>query len=131
MDKVETIGKQIFLVAYWYGEYDDFQESILGMASDYKKALAYAEKMARLINNKDSWQFYKDSIVVKKLTIDKSLIDGKLIHSKVLMAFDSRSDASTMVPSLRKNVESIEEKTGIHQSISYYVTETKLAHHQS
>ena len=37
--------------------------------------------MARLINNKDSWQFYKDSIVVKKLTIDKSLIDGKLIHS--------------------------------------------------
>lgn len=33
MDKVETIDKQMFLVAYRYGEYDDFQESILGMAS--------------------------------------------------------------------------------------------------
>ncbi|MCC4370559.1 hypothetical protein LMB49_10760 [Limosilactobacillus reuteri] len=103
MSKVEIIGKQIFLVAYWYGEYDGFHESILGMASDYKRALAYAEKMAKLINNKDSWRFYKDSIVVKKLTIDKSLIDGKLIHS------DDWGDGPETIPFKQKYIWKLDE----------------------
>lgn len=111
MDKVETIDKQMFLVAYRYGEYDDFQESILGMASNYKKALDYAEKMARLINNKDSWHFYKDSIVVKKLTIDKSLIDSKLIHSYWLETIPFKQKYLWMLDKSKKKLINVENRS--------------------
>lgn len=81
MDKVETIGKQIFLVAYWYAEYDDFEESILGVTNDYKEVLSYAGKMAKLINDQKAWHFDSDSIVVKKFTLNKCLVDAKLTYA--------------------------------------------------
>lgn len=80
MDKRDS-GKQTFVVAYWYGEYDDFKESILGVTDNYEEALSYAKKMASLINNQESWHFYEDSIVVKKFIINRCLVDSKLIHS--------------------------------------------------
>lgn len=68
-------------MAYWYGEYDDFKESILGVTDNYEEALSYAERMSSLINNQKFWHFYKDRIIVKKFIINRCLIDSKLIHS--------------------------------------------------
>lgn len=51
--------------------------------------------------------------------------------TNALMAFDNRADADAMLQSSREFIDNIRRKSGIYQSLSYYVTETQLAHHQS
>lgn len=83
MDRPETLLKnsQMFLIAYWYGEYGDFEESVLGVTDNYDKGVAYAEKLAKMINNQESRSFYTDAIVIKKFELNKCLIDDKLVSN--------------------------------------------------
>lgn len=70
-----------------------------------------------------------DKIYVLMETTADSPTEPGIPH--VLMAFENRFNADTMAQSLRKGANKIEQTTGIHVSVSYYITETKLVHHQS
>ena len=69
---------EMFLVAHQRGEYDAFEERIIGVTDNYRQALIYAEKTANLINQDNSWNFYEDKIVIKKFELNKCLLTGNL-----------------------------------------------------
>lgn len=83
MNEVEADIKQMFIVAYRYGVYDERQEPILGITDDYEEALSYAKETAKLVNNQQSWWFDHDSIFVKKIPLNKYLIDSKSFHGNI------------------------------------------------
>ena len=69
-----------------------------------------------------------DKIYILMETTANSPTEPGISH--VLMVFDNRFDAAAMAQALREGIGNIEQMTNIHRSVSYYVTESKLHHHQ-